>query len=326
MSTAKTYESWWKTGLAAAIPWLAGGPNGQAEGASWPRLVDDIVRDQITQARYQAYPSKCASDALPHLGGDRKLIQGSNESDTSFRTRLKDAWGQWSRAGTACGVLEQLYYFGLTNAYWFQQNGRQISFSGNPTPGQDPTSLVVAANTKSIGGTISSSSAPYRTIPSGTPWWYVDSNTDLTNRFAIVVTSWPFAALEIAQFNNSDVATVTWPFGFANTSYSVVYGAPSAPVVLSVDGASKTTTTVNINATAPWTGSVFVIGFAAGVNPLNTFTTANLGQLKSIISTFRPNAICQGVFSYLSGNEWGFPTWGNGSNWGGAVGQILGSF
>lgn len=271
------------------------------------------------------YPDTAPADALPHLGADRQLIQGINESDASFRTRCKDPWGQWSRAGTACGVLEQLYYFGLTGATWVQQNGLQYTLSGAPTPGQDPTGLVVASNTSASPIVLSSSASPYRTIPATTPWWWLGTNTDLCNRFAIIVNPWPFSAFTTAYFNNSDSAVVTWPFPFPDNGYGIVYGMPSAPVVLSVDGAATTTTQATIRSTGSWTGSVPVIAWGAGVNPLNTFSLSSLGTLQRIISTFRPNAICQGVYAYQLGHQWGNWTWGSGS-WGGAVSQILGAF
>lgn len=329
MSAApKLYETWYKTGLAAAIPWLAGGPNGQAEAATWPRLIDDIITNQVTQARYQSLPDKCASDALPHLGGDRQLIHGSNESDVSFRTRLKDVWGQWGRAGTACGVLEQLYYFGLSGAVWVQQNGLQYTLSGAPTPGQDPTALVVASNCPTTGGILTSTVAPYRQIPAGTPWTFFDGNTDLCNRFAIRVPSWPFAAVGVAFFNNTDNATVTWPFAFGSTVYSVIPGVPNAPVLLSVDGSGvQTTTTARILASGPWTGSVLCTGYAVGVNPMNTYSAASAGILQRLISTFRPNALCTGVYAINSGRVLGDGRHlGDGGVLGGSVTQILGSF
>lgn len=318
-----TFQQWY---ASAPVPWLVAGPNGQKEAGTWPAVLDQLSQ-QMDDARKCAYPDYSPVDALPHLGGDRQLIQGSNESDVSFRTRLKDAWGQWGRAGTACGVLEQLYYFGLSGAVWVQQNGLQYTLSGAPTPGQDPTSLVVASNCPATGGPIASSTAPYRSIPAGTPWAFLDANTDLCNRFAIKIPSFPFSAITQATFTNSDSAAITFPFQFGNISYALVYGMPTAPVVLSEDVTARTTTGTTIRASGPWSGTVYVIAWNAGVNPLNTFSFASLGTLQRIISTFRPNAICTSVYAINSGRVLGDGRHlGDGGVLGGSVTQILGSF
>lgn len=323
-----TFVDWYKS---APVPWLVAGPNGQKEAGTWPAVLEQLSQ-QMDDARKCAYPDYAPTDALPHLGGDRQLIQGSNESDLSFRARLKDVWGQWSRAGQAVGVLEQLWYFGLTTATWYQQNGLGFAIAGTPTPGQDPTALLGVGPTSALASTLSSSVAPYRQIPAGTPWWFFDSNTDLCNRFQIVVFSWPFSSLVTAYFNGTDFVDITWPVGFASSTYTIIYGTPTAPVVLSVDGATQTSTGVTLRASGAWTGSVQVIGYAAGVDPFNTFSGASLGQLKSIISTFRPNAICMGVTVYQSGRQWGtfspgsHSLWGDGWTWGGSTTQVLGSF
>lgn len=306
------------------LPWLTSGPVGSKWATATGTIVDTYVQ-YLKQGIQARMPDKAPPDALPHIGADRQLIQGSNESQASFVARLLDAWGQWGRAGTACSVLEQLYYFGLPGAIWTQQNGLQYTLSGAPTPGQDPTSLVVASNTSTLSSTLTSISPPYRTIPAGTPWYALSGNTDLTNIFEIQIPSWPFAALAFAYFNNSDNATVTWPFTFGSNVYSVIPGVPNSSVILTVDGTSLTTTTTKILASGPWTGSVPVIAYAAGVNPLNVYSAASAGVLQRIISTFRPNALCAGVTSVQSGHVWGQWTWGTG-NWGGSVATILGAF
>lgn len=327
-----SYQSWWTNIVGAAVPWLAGGPNGQKEGAAWPAVLDYYV-NQLYQARYQAYPDLCAVDALPHLGNDRKMIQGAAESNASFRARLKAAFDTWPRAGTACGVLEQLWYFGLTGAVWVQPNGNYYTFgSSTLTPGQDPTPLLTSGNLDQLIAPLTSSVLPPttssagRSIPAGNSWWEFDFNTDFTNRFAIICPSWPFSALALANFVNSDSAAVTWPVPFGSASYSVIYGVPNDTVSLYVDGTTQFTTGVTIRSSAPWTGQVWVTGFANGVNPLNWFGTASFGALQSIITNWRPNALCMGVIALQSGRMWGYPTtnkWGDGGTWGGSTTIVL---
>jgi hypothetical protein len=316
------------------IPWLTQGPNGQAEGASWPSVLDGQV-NLAKQAVKARLPSYAPVDALPYIGRDRRLLQGAAETTASFRVRLRDVWGQWSRAGTACGVLEQIAYFLQSNgAVWVQQNGLQQKLTAMPTPGVDPTSLMSITDTATLSTTLTSTSPPYRTIPAGTPWFALNPNTDFCNCFAIIVPSWPFSSLVMANFNNSDCATVTWPVAFGNTTYSIIVGPPTAPVTLVVDGTTQTTTGVTIRASAPWTGSVAVIAYAAGVNPLNFFSSASFGALQSLINAFRPNAICVGLFAITSGTRtWDYfpagttwdggtyPTWDTNS-----ASQVLGVF
>lgn len=285
-------------------------------------------------------PDFAPPDALPHIGSDQKLIQGPSESNASFIARLKDPWGQWSRAGTPCSVLEQIAYYAQSNgAVWVQQNGLQYTLSAMPTPGGDPTSLVVQTNAPTLSTILTSAVSPYRTIPSGTPWFQLgtDLNTDLCNRFAIIFPSWPFAALTTAYFTATDNVAVTWPFTFGSTSYSIQIGTPvvtdgSGGVVLHADGTTQTTAGVTIRSTAPFTGYASVVAYTAGVNPLNTWSSASAGTLQRIISTFRPTALCAGVFAIQSGRMWDYPT---GSTWDGLGGQwdvpssiatIIGSF
>ena len=309
------------------IPWLVAGPNGAADVKAWATVVDQQIA-LTKQAAKVAMPGQAPVDALPHIGADRQLIQGAGESDASFRIRLRDAWAQWSRAGTWCSVLEQLWYFGATNAVIVQPNGLAYSFSGAPTPGQDPTALVSISNTSATTSTLTSTAPPYRTIPAGTPWFAFDGNTDMTNRFAVILPSWPFATQAVATFSGTDTATVAWsPFGFPSTTYNVIIRPPSDNVVLSAN--TLTTTGCTISASAPWTGSVYVTAFVNGVNPLNVFSNSSYGALQKVISTFRPNAICMGVKLFQSGRMWGYPasnTYGDGGTWGGSVAQILGQF
>lgn len=332
--TAKTYEDWWKNGLAAAIPWLAGGPNGQAEAGAWPRLIDDILRDRVTQARYQCFAGLCASDALPHLGGDRRLIRGSNELEANFRARLQNPWDQWARAGTWLGMLCQLYWFGITNAVIVQQNGLQATLTGAPVIGVDPTPLYSVTDTAVLSSTLTSTVDNTRSIPAGTPWFYFDGDTDHCSRFAIILPSFPFARLGYATFSNTDSAIVTWPVPFPDANYGMIPGVPGAPVVLNIDGSFTSTTQAKVLATAPWTGRVPVFAWETGVNPFNLWSSTSSGLLKTIIQNWRPNAWCTGVsLIQTGGRTWDyFPpgtTWDGGTypTWDtNTYAQIIGAF
>lgn len=332
MADPTDFTSWYRQ-LGAAIPWLYGNTNGANEGKSLGALLDNqriLLRDGVKSR----FPSYAPADALPHIGGDRQLIQGPNETNDSFITRCKDPWGQWERAGTWVGVLEQLSYYGLFPAVIVQQNGLIGGLTAAPSPGSDPTSLYSTVNANALSSALTSTVAPYRTIPAGTPWFAFDGNTDLTNRFAIILTSWPFAAVTYAYFNDSDSASVTWPVSLPSSTYSVIFSSSTDEVEIYNDGSPgvQTATGTTVRATAKWTGKVQVVAFASGVNPFNTFSSANLGQVKRIISTFRPNALCMGVFYIQSGRMWDYPvgvTWdGYGGQWDSpsSIVQVIGAF
>lgn len=184
------------------IPWLFGGPNGELDAASWPAVLDGQVTT-LKDAVKARFPSYAPTDALPHIGGDRLLLQGASETNPSFITRLKSAWDDWARAGTQLELLAQLYWIGFPGAVIVQQNGLAYSLSGAPTAGADPTPLLTVTNLSTIGTALT----PYPTyvefaagkstgfytkhIPAGasSQWWTFDYRTDFCSRFAVLFPS-----------------------------------------------------------------------------------------------------------------------------------------
>jgi hypothetical protein len=192
----------------------------------------------------------------------------------------------------------------------------------------DPTPLVVASNLAATTNVITSSVTPTRSIPTGTPWFYFDGNTDLCNRFAIIFPTWPFSAIATATFAGTNTASVTWPVPFGSTSYSIINGPPTDDVIINIDGTTKTTTGVTLRSSDVWTGSVSVIAYASGVNPLNVFASTSFGALKSLILSFRPNALCMGVYAIAAGNMLGYSniTLGSGTTLGSTITKALSAF
>lgn len=172
MSAAPVNITQWLQQLP--IPWLASNPVGRADVTSYGTVLDGQV-DLLRQAVKARMPLIAPADALPHIGGDRALIQGPSESNTNFAIRVQDAWGAWSRAGQPAELLEQLYWDGFPGAMLVQQNGLAYSLSGSPTAGVDPTTLLVTT-TLSANPTISG--AP--------PWWMFDTSDSFCSRFAVV--------------------------------------------------------------------------------------------------------------------------------------------
>jgi hypothetical protein len=326
----------WYAALASAIPWLFAGPNGLAEGRALGQFAD-AQRLYLKQGIQQRFPDYASTDALPYLGGDRKLIQGPSESNANFQIRLKTAWGNspitvsapglpaaqpggvvegWALAGTWLELLVQLYWAGFSGAVIVQQNGLAYNLSGAPTAGADPTGLLVTTNCGALTTTISSSVTPSRTIPAGTPWWYFDGDTDHCSRFAVLFPGpglpSAFRTVVTATFTATDNATVTWPNSFVDTTYLIDVGPPTitdggGPVFLTADTTTKTTTGVTIRASAPFTGTATVLAWQVGANPLADLHPADLARLKSIIQTWRPNALCMGVVALAQGKLLGWP-------------------
>jgi hypothetical protein len=348
------WRDWWKNAVGAAVPWLAGGPNGQAEANAWPALLDYLV-GQLVAARYVAYPDKAPSDALSHLGGDRQLAQGPSEANGTFITRLKTAWGNspitvaapglpaaqsggalsgWALAGTWLQLLEELYWGGFDGGVIVQQNGLAYNLSGALVAGADNHSLLVITPCSQLSVAMTSNVRPPttatqgRSIPASNSWWQFAesksananvSDTDLCNRFAILFpsTSLPsvFYTTGRATFTASSAAVATWSHSFVDTSYLMV---PSRPVItdggpsvsIDVDGtaASKTMTGVTVNASDAFTGWVDVLAFqASATNPLADLHPADLARLQSLIRTWRPNALCTGVYVCTAGKFMGWP-------------------
>lgn len=333
MSTPANYVDWYH-GLP--IKWFAAEEVGQYEGTANGTLIDTQLA-RVKAGIKARMPGQAPTDALPHIGGDRGLVQGPIGSNADFIIRLQTAWDNWARAGTFLEMLVQLYWAGYTGVTIVQQNGLAFSLSGNPTAGVDPTSLLVITDCDATTSVITSSITPTRQIPAGTPWFWFDSNTDLCSRFAIIITG----ALPIQKtrvtFTNSDVGTATWLDGFTDTSYSVYIGGVTVtdggePVVVGADGSTKTIDGIDLDASAPFTGYVDMLAAPAGVDPFTYLSPIRQTILKSLISRWRPNAVCAGVFALFQGETWDFPlgktwdgdslTWDTPAEWA----QLLGSF
>lgn len=314
---ASTFTAWLK-GLP--IPWLFGGPNGQNDAAAQGAVYDQQV-SLLREAGRADEPDSAPSDALALVGSNRTLIQGTAETDASFRARLKD-WGQYARAGTFVGLLEQLYYscgIAPLGAVICQQNGAYWTLTSAPTPGADPTALVTVTATNVLSVALHSSVTPTRSIPIGKAWWTMDSNTDLCSRFQILILSNVLAPMFMtrgtATFTASDTATVTWNNSFPDATYKIKVGAPIATdlssgiVTVSANASSRTLTTTVINATGAFTGTVDCVAYQSGANPYADPHPADLLRLRTIINTWRPaKAPCVDVRVLTRGGFMGYPT------------------
>lgn len=326
-----TFVDWYKS---LPIPWLVSGANGQREGSSWPSVVDSQIA-LLDAARKVAYPDYAPTDALPHLGGDRKLTQGPVESNANFIIRIKGVWDDWARAGTPVELLTQLFWGGWTGAVIVQQNGLAYTLSGAPSAGVDPTALLTATTCSALSVALTSNVNPPtatttgRTIPATSPWWQFAesrsanpnaSDTDYCNRFAVLFPGplpSQFMTFGTAMFTASDTATVVWNNAFPTTSYHVQTGIPAitdggGPVVVTADSALFTLTGCTVSSSAAFTGTVSVLAWQDGANPYADLHPLDLSRLQSLIATWRPNALCVGVYAVAQGSVFGWPvaTWG----------------
>jgi hypothetical protein len=242
----------------------------------------------------------------------------------------------WALAGTWLQLLEELYWGGFSGAVIVQQNGLAFNLSGAPTAGADNSVLLVRTPCSALSVALTSNVTPPtttqagRSIPASTPWWQFAesrsanpnvSDTDYCNRFAVLFPG-PlpsfFFTWARATFTASDNAAITWNNAFPTTSYLIMPGIPTitsgGPAVVFADGTTQTTTGVTIRATAAITGAVDVIGCQVGANPLADLHPADLARLQSIIGTWRPNALCVGVYAVAQGKFMGWPVQQQGSN------------
>jgi hypothetical protein len=97
------YRDNWKT---LAPPWLT---EGNAERYMCTlQLCTDILLDKMNQAIKFRMPGQGDPSQLPYLANDRLLVQGPNESDASFASRLTGSRAAWKRAGSRPAVLEEI--------------------------------------------------------------------------------------------------------------------------------------------------------------------------------------------------------------------------
>jgi hypothetical protein len=320
-----TFVDWYR---ALPIPWLVAGVNGKAEGGTWPSVVD-AQTVLLDAARKVAYPDYAPSDALSALGGDRKLVQGPAETDANFRIRLKGVWEDWARAGTPVELLVQLYWGGWTGAVLVQQNGLAYTLSGAPTAGVDPTGLLTVTTCSSLSVALTSNVNPPtatntgRSIPAANAWWQFAesrsananvSDADYCNRFAVLFPGplpSQFMTVGTATFTASDTATVTWNNAFPTTSYHVQVGAVTitdggGPVSVVADSTTFTLTGCTLLASGAFTGTVSVLAWQNGANPYADLHPSDLSKLQFTIATWRPNALCVGVYAVAQGTMYGW--------------------
>lgn len=310
--------------LGLPIPWLVSNEVGADDASAQGDIYDEQV-SLVRQGVRARLPGVAPADALPYLGQDRKLIQGYAESNDDFRTRCRTAFSQWELAGTWAELLFQLYWScGLdTSSTWIvQQNGYAYNLTANPGADEDPLPLL---NVTPLMDN------PTVTYPTPVPWWRFDDRNDLCSRFAIVMSgALPDTICITARAvfdGTSSTVTADWSGPFDNIEYRTMWSLTttdgSIPFI-AVDGSSKTTGTVTVNASAPFVGYVDLLGWPEGANPFAGPSQSTKNLINRVVKTWKPaKAKYMGAFVLVNGVMWGWPlgtTWGQpGLKWGDSV-------
>ena len=258
----------------------------------------------------------CAADALPYVGDNTGLIQGAQESDTTFRARTKAKNDQWALAGTWAELLYQLYFTcGLEagSAFIVQQNGQAYSLTANPSVSTNPTSILQIDN---LGDN------PTLLYPDATPWWSftADERTDLCSRFALIINGpLPTSICPTMRitFTAASSGTGTWDYPFDGPDYDTLWSLTTTDSTIPLVAiTAQDANTVAVTASAAFTGYVDVIGWPTGGNPFAGASQSMQNLITLLCNRWKPaKALFMGTIVDVSGVLWGWPI---GTKWGDA--------
>lgn len=96
------------------LPYFVDQFTGGARLNAYADVLDKLYQD-IVAAGANGLIDLCDPSALNSHGINRDLRRNSNESDIVYRSRLKQAFEIWKRAGSDEGILLALQWLGLTN-------------------------------------------------------------------------------------------------------------------------------------------------------------------------------------------------------------------
>jgi hypothetical protein len=298
-------------------------------------VLGDKSKEWATQADLEHLPAYASDSSIALIASERQLDTLINEAPSSIAARAP-FWLQLARFyGTGLGILLGLHYTGFDGATLVQQNGRALSLALPLPPfvlGQawDPTPNLVVTSCPPLALPLTSSVTPGRVIPAGTPWFMFDSDTDFCSRFAVIFGGLPesLTTVGVATFTGTDTATATWNHIFPDTTYHMLAGAPLigddvGAVFVGADATTKTLSSVQVQASAAFTGTVTVLAWQNGAFPFADIHPSDLRRLRDVILKWKPaKATCVSISAVISGRLWGFPLdvkWGDGGTWGGTT-------
>jgi hypothetical protein len=303
------FEKWvrrlrlaWMGSIAAAI-W-----------AAFAAILGDRAANWARRAQLEHLPEKALDpQSLSLIGSERQLDQGVDETDAAYATRLTHAVDYWRLAGTAKGLLLQLYFAGYTDAVLIQQNGKSYRLDTLDADDPTQTDVIKEDGPELIAPLTSHTNASATPIPAGEPWYTFDGDIEHCSRFAVLLPTQPdFWRHEgVATFTDDETASVTWSQAFPSTTYNTMIGTWQGEefVELAIPPTSKTTTGATVQATDTCTGTVAVLAWAADENPLCCPTDEALAQIRRVIQLWRPaKALCVGIYAIVRGRCFDYPT------------------
>ena len=77
--------------------------------------MKEELKSRLKQAVKCRMPLLAPPDALQYLGIERGITRGGGESNAAYAARVQRAWDSWQWAGSAFGVLSQLWAIGYTS-------------------------------------------------------------------------------------------------------------------------------------------------------------------------------------------------------------------
>ncbi len=267
--------------------------------------IKDSLADRIRDGVLARFPDFGATDSQDAVGDDRLLPRGYRQNDPDYATRLKQAWDHWpgtedapGGAGSHAGMLRELQVQGFFPALIVQDNGRYTTLDTNGD-------LVV--------GWLGSSATR------GRPDWRFVDRDDFYSRFAIVFPG-PLPPLvqitATAHFNNSDRATAVWSQAWDDSNYMLALSSPitTDPVpVIVADFATQLDASIELTATAAFTGTVDLLSWIPGTCPFASPSVSSANKLRELARLWKPGKMTYaGAVAIVEGGLWGWPlgTWG----------------
>lgn len=192
-----------------------------------------------------------------------------------------------------------------------------VVFAANTYVGSSVYTIDTAGNVAGFGGAVFPGAS--QTTHS---WWTFDSNTAHGSRFAVLFPSGgpAFTTSGTAVFTGVEDGstahpwpTATWNNPFQDTTYKIQVGIPTVTdgagaVVCNADNTTKTTTGVQIKASASFVGTVDVLAWEVGANPFADPHPNDLARLRRLINRWRPaRALGMGVLVRAQGAQLGWP-------------------
>lgn len=159
-------------------PWLQQGAFQQGPGISGRYMQTigkglDRVAVRALQASLVSLPGQGDPSALPYLGLDRLLVQGSSESDASFIARVSGSFDAWRVGGTPWGLLRNI--LALFNGFaGGTPPARTVSnsfvwdyYAAGASTASPPTHVLSITNNWNWDNNAEWTGL----VPGATPWW-----------------------------------------------------------------------------------------------------------------------------------------------------------